>query len=302
MRYLLYPHVNHISVNVGKLIAQVSVLAIVVYCCYGAIVQAVPLDVSSAEEAFQVNDLSVNTSTNGLELTIDFEGSVTSGLPQDVDDVTIGISVGDKTSRMRLTSVDVGTLKAKSTTEISSTSSIPTYALLAYGVDVDNTGTLTIPMILDFTFKYMKWQGTYLVDMGVGVKQDLDMVTGATAPTVKVTGTDATISMTLTKDSSNNSLVNTIVDQLNNSGTGNYNMSCGDAELILSVSGTGSDATLSLKFTGDPTRTAAEIMKSNLETDGKLVFVYDGKNYELEKENAETFISLVEEIYTKGSS
>ncbi len=286
--------------NAGKLIAQIAVLAIVVYCCYGAIVQAIPTGISSTEDAFQVNNMEVNTSTDGLELTVDFKGSVTSGLPQDVDDVTVTISIGDKEERLKLAKVDVGSLKAKSTTDISTTQTIPTYAVLAYGVDVDDTGTLTVPMVLEFTFKYMKWQGSYLVDMGVGVKQDLKMVAGATVPQVTAAPNNgAKISMTLTEDESAGSpLVNAILTQLASTGDQKYEMTCGDAKITLESKPDGtSSADLSLTFSGNESTTAVELMKSSLEENGKLVMTYDGTEYSLEKENAQTFISLVDKIY-----
>ncbi len=289
--------------NAGKLIAQIAVLAIVVYCCYGAIVQAIPLGISSTEDAFQVNNMEVNTSTDGLELTVNFKGSVTSGLPQDVDDVTVTISIGDKEERLNLASVDVGSLKAKSTTDITTTQTIPTYAVLAYGVDVDESGTLTVPLVLEFTFKYMKWQGSYLVDMGVGVKQDLKMVTGATLPKVELgDNNSARISMSLDSSAADNPLLNAVIDQLNNLDKKNYELACGDAKVVFKTDTHDSKADLSMEFVGNATENAADLMRSSLDENGSLTLTFEGKEYTLEKENAETFISLVDRIYSEASA
>ena len=286
--------------NAGKLIAQIAVLAIVVYCCYGAIIQAIPLGISSTEDAFQVDNMTVNTETDGLELTVDFKGSITSGLPQDVDDVTATISIGDEEERLNLASVDVGSLKAKSTTDIATTQTIPTYAVLAYGVDVDDSGTLTVPLVLEFTFKYMKWQGSYLIDLGVGVKQDLKMVTGATKPVVTVDPADnsANISMSLDSSAADNPLLNAIIDQLNNLDKKNYELACGDAKVVFETKTDGTKANLSMKFVGNSTMNAADLMRSSLDENGSLILTFEGNEYSLEKENAETFISLVDRIYS----
>ena len=284
--------------NAGKLIAQIAVLAIVVYCCYGAIVQAIPMGISSTEDAFQVNDMTVNTKTDGLELEVSFEGSVTSGLPQDVDDVTVTISIGDEEERLKLAKVDVGSLKAKSTTTIAKTQKVPTYAVLAYGVDIDETGTLTVPMVLEFTFKYMKWQGSYLIDLGVGVKQDLKMVTGASVPTVTgdPTNNSAKIAMTFDSSVTDNPLLNAIIKDL---GTATYTMTCGDAEVIFKTDTSGTVADLSMEFIGNSTTNAADLMRSSLNDDGSLTLTYNGTDYNLDKENVETFISLVDRIYSE---
>lgn len=287
--------------NAGKLIAQIAVLAIVVCCCYGTIVKAIPFGVTSPDDIFQVNTMEVNTTTDGLDLTVGFKGSVTSGLPQDVDDVTVTISLGEREERLNLTTIDIGSLKAKTTTEITKTETIPTYALLAYGINVDESGTLTVPLVLEFTFKYMKWQGSYLIDMGIGIDQDFRMVTGATAPLVtKGTGpNDARLSISLNDDGSN-PLLNAIIDQLNSLGEKEYVMKCGDASVTFKTDSTGTSSTdLWMEFAGNAEHNAADIMRSSLEENGELTLTYDGKEYILEKENAETFLSLIDKIYGK---
>ncbi len=287
--------------NAGKLIAQIAVLAIVVCCCYGTIIKAIPLNITSPEDLFQVNTMDVTTHTDGLNLTVDFKGSVTSGLPQDVDNVTVTISIGEREERLKLTTIDIGSLKAKTTTEITKTETIPTYALLAYDINVDESGTLTVPMVLEFTFKYMKWQGSYLIDMGIGIDQDFSMVTGATAPVVtKGAGpNDARISISLSKDGSN-PLLNAIVDQLNNLGEKEYVMKCGEASISFKTDSSGTSSTdLWMEFTGNANDNAANIMRTYLEEKGELTLTFDGKEYTLEKENAETFLSLIDKIYEK---
>lgn len=283
--------------NVGKLIAEIAVLAIVVYCCYGAIVQAIPTDVDSFEDAFQVEEMNVGTSMNGLELTVTLDGSVRSKLPQDVDDVTVGIAIGEKDVRTDLTSVSVGTMKSNATTIISAVSDIPVYAILAYSIETDDNGDLTVPLVLSFAFKYMKWEGSYLIDMGLGVRQDLEMAAG-TAPTVTSGDGPNSAKLQMTLDGSDtDGMINSVARSLAGSGTSTYNMTCGDAEMDFGVTKISDSYTLTMNFSGDETQNASQIMQTYLNTNGKLDLKYGEDTYSLEKNDAETFIKLVDEIY-----
>ncbi|MCQ2079020.1 MAG: hypothetical protein MJZ38_03060 [archaeon] len=278
-------------------------MAIIVYCCYGAFVSAVPSNVSDLGEVFQVEDMNMNTSSSdGLTFDLDFQGKVKSGLPQDVEGVCLQIAIGEKDTRMVLADISNLTIKANATTDIVFHKSIPVFALMSYAAlgEVSDDGKLNIPMCTTVAFKYLKWQGEYLIDMGFTIRSDMP---------VDVPGGEIKVH----KEAANN-LVKTdiVVDKgvlddfatgMNSSGVDNMVLTCGDAEFGIDLQKVGDKMGISISASGTSDKTAADIMQEYMDANGgKLTLTYGGNDYTLDEDNSATFIDILNAMYGKEAN
>ena len=73
--------------NAGKLVAQIAVVAIIVYCSYSAVISAIPMNSEDMKNPVSgLETLSVEPRVNGANIEVEVKGDITSNLPQDVVD------------------------------------------------------------------------------------------------------------------------------------------------------------------------------------------------------------------------
>lgn len=292
--------------NAGKLVAQIAVIAIIAYCCYDAVATAIPTDVRSLDDAFHVGeDFGVQTSSSdgGVTMDVTVSGTVTSGLPQDLKDVFVNIYFGEKGNRLRIANAEVGTIKAKGDTFIDATSKVPTYAIMAYAVSkVDDSGKLIIPMVISVGFKYMEWQGSYLIDLGVDVKQDLEVASGIPVPNFGPGDGPSSAKMEMTLDKNDDTIAGIAETILGGDTSKAYEFTTSNgASFSVSIEKNGEDKLdLSINASGTSDKNAYQLLQEALDANGgTLSLEYGGNQYELTEENADTFINMVKELYGK---
>lgn len=284
--------------NSGKLIAQIAVLAIIVYCCYGAVASAVPSNLSNLGEVFQVEDMTMNTSSSdGLTFDLDFNGKVKSGLPQDIEGVNLQIAIGEKETRMILADINNLTIKANETTEIAFHKSIPVFALMSYattGEIVD--GNINIPLCTSIAFKYLKWQESHLIDMGFTIKTDMPV----SVPGGQIEVTKGPNNLVETKISVDSGLLKDLAGGMEGEGISNLTLTCGDANFSIKLNTEGEKVSIAIGASGTSEKDAAAIMKEYMDAhDGKLTMDYGGNAFELDAENSSTFVSIITAMYGK---
>lgn len=288
--------------NAGKLVAQIAVVAIVVYFTYTAVVAAVPTDVRNFNDVFNVSeDFSVNTETvdSGMNMKVTVNGAVTTKLPQNLEGVYIDVYMGDITKRTQIAHADIGTIKAKDTTPINASSTIPTYAVLAYAVTgLDKDGNITVPLVLSFGFKYMEWYGVYLVDLGMDLKQNLKIATGVSTPEKGAGDGDSSAKLKVVIDDTTGDTMYGIAKGLIDEGKDTFTLKTGDpgAAITVKLTDDGSKMSISINAAGVGDKSAVDLLKEAVGEDG-LTLMYGDEAFTVNKENAAAFIELVTELY-----
>ena len=281
--------------NAGKLIAQIAAFAIIIYCSYSAVISAVPLDANDLQHPLDgLDEMTVGTSLVDGNLNVTINGEVKSNLPQDIVGVKIAFFIGKGDTKITLAQSDVGTIKSKTPTPINEAASIPICTILSYSVcSIDSSGHMSLPIRTQLEFKYFEWQGSYLIDLGITVNMDYE--TDVPAPTYS-SGENNSVTMAVTLDGDSDDLVATIASHLDD---GTYVFECGDATITIEKSTVGSDPKIEFTASGNATDNASEILKDYLEANGNITFTYDGHDYVIDKDNAESFISILNTLYGK---
>ena len=289
--------------NAGKLVAQIAVIAIVVYFTYTAVVAAVPTDVRGVDDIFSVSeDFSVNTESidGGMNMKVTVNGAVSTKLPQNLEGVYIDVYMGDISKRTEIAHADIGTIKAKATTPINASSTIPTYAIMAYAVNgINDEGNIVVPLVLSIGFKYMEWYGVYLVDLGVDLKQNLEIAAGVNMPE-KGPGTgDSSAKVKVVIDGTASDTIDGIAKSLHDAGKDDFTLSTENgANINVKITDEGGGKTgITINASGAGDKSAVDLLKEAVGEDG-LTLVYNEESFTITKDNAAAFIELVTELYT----
>ncbi len=281
--------------NAGKLVAQIAALAIIVYCSYSAIISAIPLDKDDLQNPLEgLDTMSVTTSLDGGNLNVNISGNVTSNLPQDIVDVKVAFYIGKDATKITLASTDIGTIASKAPTPVNGSASIPICTILGYSVcSIDSDGHMKIPIRTAVEFKYLQWQSAYLIDLGITVNMNYE----TTVPTPEFTydSSDNSVTMDLDLDVGED-LVSSIVEYI---ADGTYDFECDGAHFSATIDKSGSIPHLELTASGNATETAAQILNNYLEEHDELVLNYGGNAYTINKENASSFIEILDIFYGK---
>lgn len=280
--------------NAGKLVAEIAVLAIVAYCCYGAVVDAVPEDVNTLSNPVSgMDSIQPSISSDGLNISVTLSGTLTNNLPQDLVDVGVAIYIGSGSEKMKLASV-TRTLPTDTPVNIDQTLTIPVYAIMAYSTCLESNednGNITLPLCMKISFKYFEWAGSHLVDMSLTVKTNLPMGGMTAVPTV-------------TGDPSDNSAqvsIDTTSGFLSDIMSGmppefeNVTLECGDAKIHFEITGDN----LIFKVSGNSTQDAEDILEDYLEANGKIDMTFGGETYTLDKEQSEALLEVLDALYDK---
>lgn len=290
--------------NAGKLVAQITVLAIVVYCCYGAFASAMPSDMTNpisisgpeGEESFKFS----TSCPDGLNLTISVDGNVHSNLPQDIKDVRIQFFLGSAGMRTMIADEIIGTI-AKGVTPVHASLVIPTYTVLAYAITGISDGQMKIPIAVSLAFKYLEWQGSHLIDLNLLSSVTVPVTTGVTlTPEISTgdNGTKVSVDLDKSTEDTGKTLLESAIEYF---GTAEHTITApGGATITVKATDNSSSYNLTMEATGTDLKNAAQILKDALTDDG-LKLTFDGSTeITIPKENAETYIALIELLYAKG--
>lgn len=291
--------------NAGRLLAQLTVLAIVVYCCYSAIVAAVPTNgedfsnlmsnpVSIENPDDPNNPVSINATLDGLDLKLTIKTSLTSHFPQDIDDVYIKVFLGEKDLKILLADVQIGSLQSGIPNVIDKEVIIPLTLVGAYAICGASGEGIKLPIVAEVGFKYFKWAGEHLIDLGIGVKYVKECTFISAVPTVYNDGMDASITVNMTNGDDN--LMKNAIDFMNSiTGGGPLSMTCGDAEFIVTP---GTDS-VSFEAHGSDGKSAAQIIEEALAAseDGTITLDSPYGTTTINSENAGIFIDILKILY-----
>ena len=299
--------------NAGKLVAQVAVVAIVVYCCYGAIVEALPTNANDLQDLVKnpvsVSQPEVSAGIDGASLNVTISTDITSHFPQDIDGVYMKIFLGEKAIKVKFGQITIGTLEPNVAKHFEETISIPLYLVASYAICSADGDGMKLPLCTEVGFKYFKWQGDYLVDLGITMKYDVD-ISGATviAPTIYNDGQDAKMEVSVDTTGEGN-ILKTALEYLDTSGmmdSGKITLTCGDAEFVITPVDNGSTVDVLFDVHGADGKTAVDIIKQVVaENDGVLQFecaAYSGTIPPVTDENVDTFISIISTLYAGASA
>ncbi len=286
--------------NAGKLVAQIAVIAIIVYCSYSAVISAIPMNSEDLKNPITgLDSLSIGTTLDGANLKVDVGGEITSNLPQDIVDTKFALFVGKGDAKIALCELELGNLVSKQPVSLDKEISIPICTLLAYSCSgVNDEGKLTIPVSTQIAFKYFEWQQSYLIDLDITVNNtQMPIETEIGAPSFDYESATNTASMTVTIPADGETLLDAVVDNLS---AGTYDFTCNGATFTAELdksSGIG----LTVSAAGNSTQTAAELLQSYMDSHGgKLSITYGGNDYEIDGTNAAAFVEMLSELYDRA--
>lgn len=288
--------------NAGKLVAQIAVVAIIVYCSYSAVISAIPMNSEDMKNPITgLDSLSIGTTLDGANLKVSVDGEITSNLPQDVVDTKFALFVGKGDGKIALCELNLGNLVSKQAVSLTREITIPICTLLAYSCSgVDDTGKLTIPVSTQIAFKYFEWQQSYLIDLDITVNNN-QMPIEANVGVPTFTHDSATNSATMSIDiaSGGETLLESVLDNLS---AGTYEFTCGDASFTAAIdksSGIG----LTLTAEGNSDKTATAILQEYMDAHGgRLTVTYGGSDYEIDETNSAAFVEMLSELYKRAGA
>lgn len=285
--------------NAGKLVAQIAVVAIVVYFCYSAVATAIPTELNDPAKIFgPEGNFEIQSEADGLNMKVTISGAVHSTLPQDVHDVRVQFFLGEPNMRTMIADEFIESIP-KGITPINATLTIPTYSIIAYAVTgITEDHKVSIPMAISFSFKYMEWQGTHLVDLGMTTATKIALASGVTLTPEVSSGEHGTkVSVTVDKET-NPELIESAIEIMGE-GTHTITVPGSDATITIGVTSDTDSYGLSLEATGNTVKNAVDLLSEKITEDG-LTLSYGGEEFTLTKANAEAYIALIQVLYDKG--
>ncbi len=289
--------------NAGKLVAQIAVVAIIVYCSYSAVISAIPMNNEDMKNPVSgLETLSVKPGVSGANIVVEVKGDITSNLPQDVVDTKFVMFVGKGESKIALCELNLGNLVSKKPTSLARTITIPICTILAYSCSgIDDSGNLTIPISTQVAFKYFEWQQSYLIDLDITLNnKTMPIETKVAAPSFSIDKSTNTASMTIEIPSDGGTFLNSVLNDPETKSS--YTFSCGDATFTADIS-KGSSIGLNLTATGTADKTASAILQEFMDAHGGILTVtYGGNPYEIDSTNAAAFVEMLSELYERAGA
>jgi len=288
--------------NAGKLIAQIAALAIIVYCSYSAVISAIPLDPDDLKDPLKI-DMGVDSgseSLDGLNLKFTVSGSVTSRLPQDIKDVGFAMYLGSGSDKINVGSIHLGSIKAKDTTVFDPLEvSIPVYAVVAFtGYSPTETG-FNVPLCTEIEFKYLEWQESHLIDLGIIVKANYEIKNAIPhASTYGTNGAKVTVDVP-----AGTTVYDAAIDKMKSAGLDDVTLTCNGSTIHIGLVESAGITSVSFEVDGNMEKTAYQLMKEYMtDHEGVLSFHYMSSDYEISSENASAFVDLIEKLYKEASA
>ena len=194
----------------------------------------------------------------------------------------------------------IGTI-AKGVTPVHASLVIPTYTVLAYAITGISDGQMKIPIAVSLAFKYLEWQGSHLIDLNLLSSITVPVTTGVTlTPEVSTgdNGTKVSVDLDKSTEDTGKTLLESAIEYF---GTAEHTITApGGATITVKATDNSSSYNLTMEATGTDLKNAAQILKDALTDDG-LKLTFDGSTeITIPKENADTYIALIELLYAKG--
>ena len=290
--------------NVPKLIAILAVIAIAAYCLYGTFEKAMP---KSLEAPFDIEMEESGTSINvdsDMNLVIALPPiTITSKMPQDFKDVKIDVFMGEGKKRMEVGTFDFGTIPAEETVvKTFEHQKIPAVTFMSYAAALKSTdGNIELPLGFHLAFKYLDWNGTELLDLGITIG-----ISGMSCPgTIGVTVDGNKSTVTVSPEAG--SIVSEIVKEINDEFGDNLDIECGtDPKVTMHVEAH-SDGSITVVAEGSdaPAYEVLEQLVKDMPEEG-LTFNYDAGGstgtITVTKEQAQSMINAMKSFYeTEGA-
>ena len=161
--------------NAPKILAIIVVIAVCAYMLYDTFNSAIPKTIDTPF------DIEMDDSGTNLEVDEDMNlvlglptMYITSHLPQDIKDVTIDVFLGKGDKKMAVGTFDFGVIPANDTaTKSFDKEKIPALMFMAYASSLQSDeGKINVPIVMNIQFKYLDWNGTSLLDLGLGISME----------------------------------------------------------------------------------------------------------------------------------
>lgn len=284
--------------NAPKILAIIVVIAICAYMLYDTFNSAIPKTIDTPFD-IEMDDSGTNLEVDeNMNLVLGLPTMyITSHLPQDIKDVTIDVFLGKGDKKMAVGTFDFGVIPANDTaTKSFEKEKIPALMFMAYASSLQSDeGKINVPIVMNIQFKYLDWNGTSLLDLGLGISMEGTVSDGNV--TIEQSGNTSTVTVDVDDSSSLiASIVDTFVDEFGDHVTA----TCGDVTLSVEVPSSGT-----LKVTAAGTTDTAYKMLKDMITDDGLTFTYTDSegshDIHLTKEQAETLVKSLETFFPEGS-
>ena len=283
--------------NAPKVIAIVIVLVIAVALLYDTFNKALPKDFTDAPFDIEMggsgSDLTVDEDMN-LVLTLP-EMTFTSHMPQDIKDVKVDVYLGNGNKKMFVGTFDFETMPSETpTTKAFDKVKIPAIMFMAYAgsLEANEEGNINLPVMINIAFKYLDWQGTSLLDLGIGLSLSGTMARGGVS--VEHSGYTSTVTVSPEENSLVTSVIQSFKDEFGSTGT----ITSADGSVTIGVE---VDSSGNLKVSAGGTTDTAYALLKDMITDDGVSFNYSagGHNgtFNLTKEQAEAVLHALEAFY-----
>ena len=282
--------------NIPKLISILVVLVAVVALLFPTFDAAIPKNIEGNPFSFELDGgvgIQLNESTMMLELSMP-TAKFGSQLPQDIKDVNVDVYVGTGNEKAKAGSYNFGTIPANGTVSREFVGeNVSILYLLGYLPSLKTDGGIDLPVSIGIKFKYLEWNDSELIDMGVIVKAAGTETSGSiTGPIVD--GNSSSISVT----ANGPGLVQNVIDAIENEFGGE----------IEANFGYGSEASVSVVAMGDTvvvnvdggSMSLYDFLKQMLEERGEIVFTYNGEMYTVQGDVANAALNALKSYYPEA--
>jgi len=286
--------------NAPKAIAIVVVLIVAVALLYNTFDKALPKDFTDAPFDIALDD-------TGSDLTVDEQMNLvltlpdmtfTSHLPQDIKDAKVDVYLGSGDKKMFVGTFDFDTLPSE--TEVKKSFDdvkIPALMFMTYAASLqsDEEGNINLPISINIAFKYLDWQKTSLLDLGIGLSLSGTVAKGGVS--IEKSGYTSTVTVNPEEASLVTEAIKSFKEEFGSTGT----ITSADGNVTIGIE-VDSDGKLKVSASGT-TDTAYAMLKDMITKDG-VSFKYSagGHNgtFTLTEEQAKAVLNALEVFYEEG--
>ncbi len=286
--------------NAPRVIAIVVVIAIAGYMLYGTFDSAVPKDFTNSPFDIELDDSGTSLEVDeNMNLVIGLPSmTFTSHLPEDIKNVSVDVYLGSGDKKMYVGTFDFEDIPSEESVKKDFEDwKIPALMFMTYAgsLETDEEGYICLPIVININFEYMDWNGTSLLDLGIGLSMNGTVSKGTVD--IKTEGNTATV--TVSPDES--SMVSEIIDSFKDEFGGTATISAGDSvDISVNIDG---DGNLKVTATGQYDTAYAELL--DLIDDDGVAFTYNAGGetgtFTLDKEQAEAIANALAAFFPEES-